>query len=256
MNTIFARVQQYWADKKLEEFYALFEDKNVGKTKILEKLNEAIGVDNRHSSQPGWDFSKEKASSLFAAGNGLILRPMKESDARFYCHIHNQWLSMTTSIPEEAYIPYMMEDYNRDNALFCVVSTEADSTDIGYVAIKDTSCDLWELAVELDAPYCGKGFGSAAIQLFLDKVSRLTGKTQFQALVEPDNYICQHCMKKAGAEFAGLYNLSFESETEAAEFTESNLDLITNDIIQLASELHVEPRDLLTHVLEYRIHTI
>lgn len=256
MNKIYGRVQQYLAYKKLEEFYAMFDDKNVGKTIILEKLDEAIDVGNQHPVQSGWDFSKEKAAPLFAAGNGLTLRPMKESDARFYCHVHNQWLSLPTTIPEEAYIPYMMEDYNRDNALFCVVSTEADGTDIGYVAIKDTSCDLWELAVELDAPYCGKGFGSVAIQLFLDKVSRLTGKTQFQALVESDNYICQHCMKKTGAEFSGLYNLSFESETEAAEFTESNLDLITDDIIQLASELHVEPRDLLTHVLEYRIHTI
>ena len=92
---------------------------------------------------------------------------------------------------------------------------EDDSQKIGYIAVKDTSKELWEIAIELDNAHCGQGCGSKAITLFLKRLNEITTKNQFQFLVEVDNIPCQNCMKKAGAELLGLHNFAFDSEEDA-----------------------------------------
>ena len=74
------------------------------------------------------------------------------------------------------------------------------------VAVKDTSKELWEIAVELDKAHCGQGCGSKAITLFLKRLNEITTKNQFQFLVEVDNIPCQSCMKKAGQQDCSIRN--------------------------------------------------
>ena len=71
--------------------------------------------------------------------------------------------------------------------------------------------------------------------------------------MEVDNIPCQNCMKKAGAELLGLHNFAFDSEEAAEQFEETHLALITEHMRTLAAKLGVEPRKLLSHVLDYRI---
>lgn len=63
------------------------------------------------------------------------------------------------------------------------------------VSVKDSTRCIWELAVELAPEFCGKSYGSQAIPLFLSAVSEMTGRTQFRAFVEPNNYALQKCIE-------------------------------------------------------------
>lgn len=116
-----------------------------------------------------------------------------------------------------------------------------------------TGKDLWEIAIELSSAHCHQGYGAKAIILFLQKVKEITGKSQFQFLVEVDNIPCQNCMKKIKASLIGIHNCAFDTEKEADAFEERNLELITEHIKTLSEELDVMPRKLLSHVLDYRL---
>ena len=94
----------------------------------------------------------------------------------------------------------------------------------------------------------------AALPLFLQKIGEITGKHQFRSLVEVDNIISQKCMEKIGADLIGTDDAGFGGTEDAARFEKDNKDLITPHMERLAAELEIEPEELLSHVLEYRIY--
>ncbi len=202
----------------------------------------------------GWDFSKEKTLPVFARDEDVVLRPINSGDVDFYIGITTQYTSV--------YREVIREDVHRKESLFlldlchpesfyCVI--EVDGIPAGYLGIKDTRADVWEIAIELDRGYTGRGYGPESIKLFLNEVSRISGKTKFSALVETDNVPSQHCFEKLG-ELYGLHNAgTLQRSEDKALFEEKHLDLIDENMRSLAERLGVEPRKLLSHVLEYRI---
>ncbi len=51
---------------------------------------------------------------------------------------------------------------------------KSDNEFVGYISIKDTKSNLWEIAIELLQKYCHKGYGSRAVALFLPSISKVT----------------------------------------------------------------------------------
>lgn len=60
--------------------------------------------------------------------------------------------------------------------------------------------------------------------------------------------------EKIGADLIGTDDAGFGNTEVAARFEKDNLDLITPHMERLAAELEIEPEELLSHVLEYRIY--
>ena len=147
-------------------------------------------------------------------------------------------------------------EIEKKQSLFIAVVRKKDNEYIGYLGIKDTSAKSWEFCIELLKEYCNQGYGFDAIKLFLKKISEITGenKQQFTALVEVDNIPSQKLMLKLGGELIGLNDFIFYYEERSKKFEEDHLNEITEDMIKIAKELSVEPRKLLSHVLEYRIY--
>lgn len=266
MGRIYAKAQKekLSQDQNVNEILAMLEDLKgedfqIGKQRILARLEEMIADIERQKAEltesgSGWDFSREKSQSIFAEDNVLQLRPFSKGDERFYYLIRDQYKIFERKLPEEELIAVYQEEAQRDSAFFCAVVRSGDSTKLGYIALKNTSKDLWEVAVELDQAYCRCGYGSRAILLFLQKVREITGKSEFQFLVEVDNLPCQSCMKKIKAKLVGICDLAFDTEEESKRFEEKNLSLITEHMQMLAEELDVAPRKLLSHVLDYRLY--
>jgi len=205
---------------------------------------------------PAWDFSKAKAASVIAADDVLRIRPMQASDARFYMGIRSQWSGVVERMlerpefGEDFFAKEILEDYS----FFCIVERTDDSSPVGYVALKDTRKPDWELAGELDGDSCGKGYGARAIHLFLNALKELTGRSEYHAHVAPDNIYSQRCVKKAGFELCGIRDGTvLKTEDDKRRFEDRNLDRIDDNMRALAQELGIEPRQMLSHVLDYRI---
>jgi hypothetical protein len=88
----------------------------------------------------------------------------------------------------------------------------------------------------------------------LNEIQRITDKDAFRALVEVDNIPSQKCFEKLDAQLVGLCDsVVLKTDDEKERFEERNLDLIDGYIIALADRLGIEPRKLLSHVLDYRL---
>lgn len=112
---------------------------------------------------------------------------------------------------------------------------QCDNEFVGYISIKDTKSNLWEIAIELLQEHFRQGYGSRALELFLSAVSTVTNKTQFQVLVETDNIPSQMLMEKLGAKLIDIYDYTFQGDEETAtDFEEKYLSEITERMVELA----------------------
>jgi RimJ/RimL family protein N-acetyltransferase len=267
MGEVYAKAQKERLNRSLNEILAMLEemkgtpegeDFQIGKQKILARLEEMITEDQRPLStvirtNNGWDFSKEKAEDILAEDGVVRLRPFSAGDEQFYFQIREQYrIFNTKNIPEEKLIAGYWDEAQQSSAFYCVIERVSDAAKMGYIALKDTSKDIWEIAIELDSAYCHQGYGTRAIMLFLRKIGEITPKSRFQFLVEVDNIPCQSCMKKLNAELVGIHNLAFDCEEDAETFEARNLNMITEHMRTLAGKLDVSPQKLLSQVLDYR----
>ena len=201
--------------------------------------------------------SREKEQPVFTQNDTVLIRPVNHLDIDFYINIRMQYSMMyraeigTKSHRKESLFLF---DLCRAESFFCIIEKRNTLIPVGYLGIKDTRLESWEIAIELERQFTDFGIGFQSIKLFLNKVSRITGQTSFRASIEADNVPSQRCFEKLGAELVGLRNDGlFRTPEEKAAFEEKNLALIDAHIIELAARLNVEPRRLLSSVLDYRI---
>lgn len=205
---------------------------------------------------PAWDFSEAKALGSLAFDDTLLIRPFRETDIDFYTSIRRQWSIISQRMLElpEVGKAFFLKECQEDYAFYCIVERIQGNAPIGYIALKDTRQPLWEIAIELDEGACGHGYGPRAISLFLHAIRDLTGHSEYQARVEPDNVFSQKCMMKAGAQLHGVCDsIILNTEKEKTRFEEQNLEKIDDNLRELAAKLGLEPRKLLSQVLDYRI---
>lgn len=221
----------------------------------IEQLSkyEIMQVQNELGS--AWDFSEEKNKSTFAVGDTFILKPLSEEYYDSYIKTRAEYAFNRNFYLNPDRREFILSEFKGEEAFFLAVTRKIDNEYIGYVGIKNTRKKLWEFCVELLPEYCNQGYGFAAVKLFLKKVSQIikNDKKQFVALVETDNIPSQKLMRKLGGKLVGICDVIFHDDDRAKQFEEEHLDEITDHMTELAAELMVEPRKLLSHILEYRI---
>lgn len=203
-----------------------------------------------------WDFSREKEQPIFVSDSVVTLRPVNAGDVDFYIAVRTQYSMIYRVIigtKRHSSESLFLTDLCQPESFYCIIE-DATRTPIGYLGIKGTGEEVWELAIELDGKHTHQGYGSHSIRLFLNEISQITGRTVFRATVEADNVPSQRCFERLGAELVGLcHGEILRTPEEKARFEENNLNLIDDNIRALAERLAVEPRKLLSHLLEYRI---
>ena len=200
-----------------------------------------------------WDFSVEKALPVFASEESLQICPATMDDKSFFCSIRRYWMYTTgmKQISELLDDDSLWKPVEQEFSFYCMV--KLNDVSIGYVAIHDTRESIWEIAAEFDPEYCNKGLGTKSVKLFLKALQEITMYDLYRAKVEVENIASQKCLEKLGAELVGIANAAIDDEEEQACFENENLDRIDTNMIELAEKLHVEPRKLLSHVLEYHL---
>lgn len=206
-------------------------------------------------SGKAWNFNEEKSEPIFAADDTLLLKPLNEEYHDLYIKTRAAYAYNSGFYLNPKNRSVATCELRQEESLFMAILRQKNSAYIGYIGLKDTSKNLWEFCIELLPEYCNQGYGYNAVKVFLKKVSEITGndKQQFMALVEVDNIPSQKLMLKLGGRLIDIYDFLFHDEERAEKFEEEHLDEITEHMIELADELMVEPRKMLSHVLDYRI---
>lgn len=258
MGRLYAEAQKKMRIEAADEILSYLDqvkDTDNWKDLLIGKLDAMIADYDAqiHKGNKGhaWDFSKEKALPTFTSDGDILLRPFRESDKHFYYAVWKQWNPNATSSLLSEDDNFLWNEATADYGFYCVV--EWHGTPVGYVSIHDTRVGVWEFGIELDREYCYKGLGPKSIKLFLQTIEEITLISLYRARVEVDNLACQKCMAKIGAELVGLCDGPFKTAEEKKQFEDEHIDRIDDHMRGLAIQLSVEPRELLSHVLEYEI---
>ena len=87
----------------------------------------------------------------------------------------------------------------------------------------------------------------------LDELRDRLGVIEFRIRIEPTNHASQRLFEKLGAVPNGVSELWLHDPEDLEELEESSADLIDDSLVSLANKFAVEPRTLLSHVLEYKL---
>ena len=246
-------------DSLLEVIEASFDDDPNWKEAILEKFEGILNKESDDSdSQPESplialrDSLRENSTDTLASKGSISIREIREDDKRKYAEIRNQWFRF--QLPDE--IQAQSEDFfwsetQEPYAFYAMISV--DGCPVGYIAIKDTRAAVWEIAEEIEKDQCFNGIGTISTPLFVQAISKATGKKEFRATVEVDNLPCQRCLEKIKAKLVGLSAGVLLNEAACKKFEKENADRIDSHMRNLANKLGVDASMLLSHVLEYRI---
>lgn len=265
MESIHQKAQQEQArgfcQEIIDKLEGLPADTPDWKAALHNVIDEIIQA-GQYGSQPPvlkstWDFSKEKSQIPFVRDDLVTIRPVVPADEDFYRGIRMQYSHIYRSAyyaAKDKKDSLFLSEALIPEVFYCIIENSQNGQPIGYLGIKDTSADMWEIAIELDGESTKYGYGPRSIRLYLNEIQRITSHSVFRALVEVDNIPSQKCFDKLGAKLVGLHDsVVLKTKAERERFEEKNLSLIDAHMIGLAERIGVAPRELLSHVLDYRI---
>ena len=192
----------------------------------------------------------EKGNCLLASDE-VILREVSEHDKEPFIELQQQYFFLKSMLKDEACYDMLWNEHREDKALMC--SIEVNGVYVGYCGIKNLLNNQWEIAIEILKDWTNQGIGYVAIRAFVEAVKIRMGVSEFRVRIDPGNIASQKLFEKLGAVPNGISEFMIHNEEDLKRCEEENLDLIDDTIITLADKLGVEPRKLLSHVLEYKL---
>lgn len=184
-------------------------------------------------------------------GNEIILRKVQDSDKDIFIELQKENNIVKSMMKEEAYRNMLWNEHIEYKAL--MFSVIVDNEYAGYCGIKNTTHEQWEIAIEILNKWKHKGIGYRAISIMLDEIKNRLNVSEFRVRIDAENYPSQRLFEKLGAEPNGISEFLLHEEADIRRCEEENIHLLDERMQQLAKQFNVEPRKLLSHVLEYKL---
>lgn len=236
--------------------------KVINKGKILqmieEKEKELLEEISRQEIREAALIGGEYDSSLFSPeilyeDSKIILRKPIDVDLEPYYLLKKEYAYMKAAFVEPEFKNKLWQEYLSDENLYYTIARKADNEFVGYCGIKNLNRKIWEIAIEIKSDCCHQGYGYRALKMYLEIVANLAKRYEFSSRVDTDNIASQNLMEKLGFQPYGLSEFLLHKEEDKLAAEEEYKDRLDERYMALAEKFHVEPRKLLSHVLEYRI---
>lgn len=183
--------------------------------------------------------------------NEIILQKVQDSDRDIFIELQKENNIVESMMKEEAYRNMLWNEHIEYKAL--MFSVIVDNEYAGYCGIKNTTHEQWEIAIEILNKWKHKGIGYRAISVMLDEIKNRLNVSEFRVRIDAENYPSQRLFEKLGAEPNGISEFLLHEEADIRRCEEENIHLLDERIQKLAKQFNVEPRKLLSHVLEYKL---
>ena len=245
MNIIEKEDGRTFEEKKKEAINFLKDKEN---TLLAERLIDIATYD---------EIGKKIYKKFWAMGeciiteNEIILRKVQDSDKDIFIELQKENNIVKSMMKEEAYRNMLWNEHIEYKAL--MFSIVVDNEYVGYCGIKNTTHEQWEIAIEILNKWKHKGIGYRAISIMLDAIKNRLNVSEFRVRIDAENYPSQRLFEKLGAEPNGISEFLLHEEADIRRCEEENIHLLDERIQELAKQFNVEPRKLLSHVLEYKL---
>ncbi|MCI8388807.1 MAG: GNAT family N-acetyltransferase [Clostridiales bacterium] len=232
-----------------------FEEKKEEAIKLLRKAEDSLlsnTLVNLAISEK--DTAKVKtmfwaSGNVFSSDKTISLRQVDSSDRGDFLDIQREYSIVKSMLKEEVYCDMVWKEHTEDKSLMCAILK--DETYIGYCGVNNTTLEPWEIAIEIKPEWTKQGIGVIAISAMLDQFKARLGKSTFKVRIDPSNFSSQKMFERLGAVPKGIAELWIHDQQMLEQCEEDNLHYIDDKIIAVAEKFAVEPRKLLSHVLEY-----
>ncbi len=231
-------------EKKVEAEMYLKEKED----KLAEYILSAAVSDERGRiiKEKFWSFG-----SCFEVGKQIILRQPEEADREMFIALQKECFLIKSMLTEEISCNMLWKEHTEPKALKCTIEVNGEYA--GYCGINNVTRKKWEISIELLERWQHRGIGTAAIHALLDEIKCRMGIKEFIIRIDPTNRASQGLFEKMGAVPNGLATIFLHREEELLRCEEENLEQIDVDLCKVAEKFGVEPKKLLSHVLEYRL---
>lgn len=234
-----------------------FEEKKEALIKHLQSHKEPVLVDALADLAIADKRGQQLKDTFWSAGDvtcedaSITLRKVDDSDREGYLELQKEYSIMKGMLNEQAYCDMAWNEHVEPKALTLTVLK--DGAYVGYCGIKNTSQEPWEIAIELLPCWTNQGIGSQVITAMMEAIAKRLGVTEFRVRIDPGNRASQKLFEKLGATPNGISEFLIHDQDALNKVEEDNLHLIDEDLTALATKFGVEPRHLLSHVLEYTL---
>jgi len=192
-----------------------------------------------------------KFGFIIPASETIFLRPVEPNDRASFLSLQSTNSLLQSMEEKEPFLDLVWREHNEDKSL--MLSIVKNGEYVGYCGIKNTAQPVWEIAIELLPEWRKHGIGFIALSAMLREMKSRLGVTQYIVRIEPTNLASQKLFEKLGATPYGIIDLWFHEQATIEKCEEAGQHLIDDDMIAVAKKFNVEPRKLLSHVLEYKL---
>ena len=192
-----------------------------------------------------------KSGTVIPAGDTVYLRPVESNDRDSFLTIQRASPLVQSMEDKDSFLDLVWREHNEDKCLKLSIIKDGDY--IGYCGIKDTTLPIWEIAIELLPAWTRHGIGFVALSTMFNEMESRLGITKYTVRIEPSNLASQKLFETLGSIPSGIADIWFQEQTTIEKCEEAGLHLIDDNMIEVAKKFHVEPRQLLSHVLEYEL---
>ncbi len=192
-----------------------------------------------------------QAGKVTTSDRHITLRPVQNSDREDFLQLEKEYCEFSSSMKDASFQNSLWEEHTSDQSI--ILAIEHNDTYIGYCGIRDITCDLWEISIELQSQWTGRGIGGIVLTAMLDAIEDRLAVHSFRVRVEPSNYASQRVFERLGAKPNGISEMWLHNPQLLEQYEEENLHLIDARLTAVAEKFDVAPRKLLSHVLEYTL---
>ena len=185
------------------------------------------------------------------AANGILLRKVKEADRENFLELQRTYSAMKSMLQQEAYCTMIWNEHTEPKSL--MLSIEKNGSYVGYCGIQDITRKTWEISIELSPDQVHQGIGYAALTAMLNELKERLWVNDFRVRIEPTNYASQKLFEKLGAVPNGISELWIHDRETIEQLEIENQSQINDDLMAVAKKFSVQPQQLLSHVLEYKL---
>lgn len=216
---------------------------------LLAKKVVDIAIAEKSASQireSFWGFGDE-----IELPNGITLRKVRESDRDGFITLQRIYSPTPAMLEQEVYQNMIWSEHTEQKSL--MLSIYKNDVYAGYCGIQDLSKKVWEISIELLPEKTNQGIGFVATSVMLNELRKRLGVSEYRIRIEPTNQASQRLFEKLGAIPNGISELWVHDQEDLEKLENDSMHLIDDALISVAEKFSVEPRTLLSHVLEYRL---
>ena len=181
------------------------------------------------------------------------MRKAIDDDQEPYYQLKKEHAYMKSAFAKPEFKDELWQEYLSEESLYYTIAKKEDNIFIGYCGIKNLNRKIWEIAIEIKGDCCHQGYGYSALKMYLETVAKISKRREFASRVDTDNIASQNLMERVGFQPYGLSEFLLHREEDKLAAEEEYKDKLDDRYMALAKKFNVEPRKLLSHVLEYRI---